>query len=521
MIKEIYKYADIKEKIIKAVDTLADPIKNTISPKGRNVIYEDENGVYNSSNDGATLAKLTEVEDPIENAIIGIIKGASLKTNSEVGDGTSTSILLSSILIKEGFKIIENGTNPMILKKKLELFRDIIIKEIKKQAIKVTNDDELLEIATVSANSDKEIAKDVVKAVKSAGLDGMIFLENNNVNKVEVIEDQGFFINSGLFLPELKNNKNTFSATYLNAPILVTDKRIYYKEEAETILKTVLMSGYKSVIIVAKDFIGQSVNYFVANHLGGNCNVLMVKVSESEVLEDLAVYLGTKVVTEKAGRIVDNLKIDDFVLCKKVFADVAKTIIQSNHVPNPQLALRIAAIRKELKKDKDNEELKTRLASITSGMVTIKIGASTPVEARERAFRFEDAINATRVAMRDGYLVGGGIALYNAFKAIKFPLELYDEGKLIKRFCEANIRQIALNCGEYPDNIIKDIDNSPKNHGYNALTGKIEDLLKVGVVDPYKVTEMVVNNSISVANEILSSEFLIINKIEKNGESKK
>lgn len=523
MNKEVFRFEDIKEKILHAVDLISDPVKETISPKGRNVLFEDSKGNFYSTNDGATIVKNITVKDKVENAIIEIVKASSLKTNSEVGDGTSTSILLSQILVKEGLKLVENGYNPMELKVKFNDFAGKLIKNLKKQAIKVKNDTDLYHIANISANNDEKIAKEVVQIIKTAGTDGMIFLEPNNKPETEIIEDTGFIVNSGLLAPELKNDPARFVATYKNVPVLITDKRLYYKAEAEEIMSAVLLAGHKQVVIVARDFLGESLSFFMANHLQGKISLLLVKDPDAtdvkaDALHDLADYLGGKVIMEKNGSLVSKLSIRDFVFADKVFADPVKTILTTKNPNGKALKNKISAIRNELKKDKDNKDFKKRLACLTNGMVTVKIGGRTGIEQTENMYRYEDSIHATRAAIKDGYLVGGGVAILNAYYDILYSLDP-ELVPTFKKFCQGNVRQIALNCGKHPEFILEQIKNDKnKNTGYNAMTDKIEDLLKSGVVDPFKVTENAVNNSVSITNQIISSNFLIVNDVEDNKE---
>lgn len=440
---------------------------------------------------------------------------------------TSTTILYSSILTKEGLKLVEEGENQMVVRDQYIKYGEKLKEKLKKRVKKIKNDEDLFFISKISANNDEDIARDVVRVVKAAGEDGMVFIEDNFSPNTEIVEDAGFVIDSGYFTSELITNKNRFTATYKDVPVLVTDKRLYYAEEAETILKTCLENGYRDVVIVAKDFIGEALPYFVANHQQGNMGILLVKQPKDDdgsILDDLAVYLGGKVVTEKTGSIVDNLSITDFCISPKVFADGVKTIIgRDKNEANANLTHRITALKKEIKKmgDKNSSEkkaLEKRLASLTNGMVTIKVGGRTPLEVREKIFRFEDAVNAARAAKKDGYLIGGGLSVYKAFRDCKFTGPV---GKIFQKMCEANIRQIAENSGLYPDNVIETINLAENdNIGYNALTGQYEDLLEAGVVDPYKVTEMAIDNAISIANIIITSRYLIVNDKENYGDSK-
>lgn len=520
MHNQVHKYSEIRPEIIKAVNIICDPIRGTMGPKGLNVIFERRDGVH-STNDGATIARGISVKNPIHSAIIEIIRSASLQTNSKVGDGTSTTALLSQVLIFEAFKLIDAGYNPTEVKKEYESFAKMLVEKLEKQVIKVKGDDDLLRIATISANNDEEIAKDVVNTVKVAGLDGMVFIEPHPRAdaKTEIVEDSGFIVNSGLFSPELRNSKTSMVSTMMKPLVFITDKRLYYPEEAETIMKVALMNGHKNLVVVARDFIGQAPNVFITNHAKGVINLILVKdpnVTENnnETLEDLAIYLGGTVVSDKVGRLVDNIDITNFCVAEKVYSDHQKTILATANPDNPDLAKRIKLIRSELKKA-DNEELKKRLASLTNGMVTIKVGALSPIELHEKIYRYEDAVNAVRAAVRDGYLVGGGIALKNAFRALQgVPDSMIKNA--FKKVCEANIRQIAENCGKHPDTIIEQIEaKGGKNVGYDALRDMVVDLLDAGVIDPYKVTETAIKSSVSVANQIITTNYLIVQNDEE------
>lgn len=534
--KLVYPYSEIRQKIVQAVDLLNDPIRQTLSPRGANVIYEDENGNPNITNDGYTIAKHLTVKDRVMNNIIEMMKAGSFRTNSSAGDGTSSTINMSSILIKEGLKLVEDGEwNRIELKKEYDNFATAMIEQLKKLKKPVKNDKDLYYIAKVSASGDEEIAQTIVKTVKTSGEDGMIFIEPANSVETSITEDTGYNIAAGMFTPELRNNAQAFSATYLDVPVLVTDKRLYYSQEAETILSTALKNGFKEVVIVAKDFIGEALPYFVANHTKGTVRVLLIKEPNVDknnglTLEDLAIYLGGQVVSEKNGSIVDNLTIDNFVMAKKVFADGFKTLIsRDKDEVNKGLTDRVAALKKELKKKGDLEdssvvELKERVASLTNGIVTVKVGGATPLEVNEKIFRYEDAVNATRAAMKDGYLVGGGISMLRAFRECKFKGEL---AKLFRKVGEANIRQIAENCGLNGDIVldtITELQGGDPDCGFNALTLQYDNMLDAGVIDPYKVSEQVIRNAVSVAGTIIGSGYMMVHDVKEedsNGKGKK
>lgn len=536
--KQVRHVSDIRDRIFAAVKTIADPIKQTLSPRGGNVLFHDVNGQVSVTNDGVTIAKNIQVKGQVESAVIDIIRHAALRTNAAAGDGTSTTVVLSSILIEEGFRLIENGWNCMDLKNEYDKFADAMVEQLGKLSKKAKNDKDLLYVATISSNNDTEIAENTVRTIKTAGEDGMVFIEPANRVETEIIEDSGFHVRAGMFAPELRNNDRTFAATYLDVPVLVTDKRLYYQQEAETILSVALKNGYKEVVIVAKDFIGEALPFFIANHTNEKSPIRVLLVKEPRAasdngvtLEDLAIYLGGKVVSDKSGNIVDTLTIDDFVMARRVYSDAVKTIISRNEdEKNKDLEARISGLKKEIKKKGDLEDsemdaLKERLASLTTGMVTIRVGGRTGLETNERIYRYEDAVNATRAAMREGYVVGGGLGMFQAFRNCNFKGDL---AKVYKKVGEANIRQIATNCGLSGDLVIDNILAMPRNQkdglviGFNAKTMNYDDLLEAGVVDPFKAEEMAIRNAVSVAGMIISSNYFVLNEEENEyGESTK
>lgn len=516
MNKKVYHFDEIYNKIESAVDIITKPIAQTLSPRGGNVIFEDDSGNQHVTNDGATLARTINVKDPIENAIIEIIKSSSLKTNLEAGDGTSSTVLMSSVLIKEGLRLVRDGHNQMDVRDELIKFADDMKKEVGKQTIKVKSDDEIKRIAKISANNDEAIAKDVVRIIKVVGNDGQVIIDRGFSPETEIIEDTGFIIKGGVFTPELANKQ--FQTAMKEVPVFITDKRIYYKSEAETILKTVMDAGYNEVVVVAQDFIGEALPYFVANHTNGKVRVMLIVEKKPEILEDLAIYLGGDVISDKKGSLVNNITIENFVLSKSVFSDPNKSIVsRDKKEKNPELDKRVAALRKELQRvgNKGSSEyatLEKRISSLTNGMVTIRVGGTTQIEIMEKIYRYEDAINAARCAVREGYLPGAGVAVFNAFQNINIKPEF---ARMFTLASEINVRQIAKNCGKNPDSIVEKYQlQAGKGFGYNAVTDKMEDMIKSGIIEPYLVTTQVIANAVSIANVIITSRYLIINDIE-------
>lgn len=519
MNKLTFKREEVLGKILSGLDFIAKPVISTLSPKGHNVLIELDNGDHLMTNDGVTIAKNISSKDQIEDTIIGIVKDASLRTNAEAGDGTTTTILLSQVLVKEALKLIDEGHSWIDVRNELNKFGEQIVKDVEKTKIVVKNDKGLMEIATTSANNDKEIAKYVMEAVSVAREDGMIFLEGNNKPGVtEVIKDLGFLIKSGVMYQELMQSGRP-AVIFKDTPVLLTDKKLYYSEEAETILRTAVKAGYKNVVIVARDFMGEALNTFIANHSKDVIQVMLVKDNnitdkDNPTLYDLATYIGAKVFTEKSGSLVNKLAPEDFTIATQVFSDVNKTLFTPKVSGGKELKDRIKLLKDELEKDKENKDVKNRLASLTTGVVTIKVGGQTPMEIREKVYRYEDAVNASRSAMRYGYLPGGGTSLLRAFRGIVGHASEYIP--MYKKYCESIIRQIAINCGKHEETIIEEVRKGKEGFGYNALTDKFEDLLKAGIVDPFQVIKLAVLNSISVTNIIISANHYIINDISED-----
>jgi chaperonin GroEL len=520
MFKKIYKYEDVKEEISKAVDIICDPVRQTLGPKGSNVLFEDNNGDQFVTNDGVTIARNISVEDPLQNAIIEVIKQPALRTNNVVGDGTSSTILFSRNLIKASMKLIDEGMNRMVLKESLLEMGEKIKTRLKANVKTIKGKTDMEMIARVSSNGDEVIAKDVVRVVSAAGEDGMVMIEPHNKTTTELVEEIGFNIESDpeTLHPFMKDG--SFNMMYNNVPVLVTDKMIYYKEEAETILSVAVEAGWDTVVVVARDFVDKAKNYFIANHKSNIIKVLLVKDKccterDNTSLEDLATYLGGKLFTDKTGQLVDKVEAKDFIMAKRVITNPVKTIMVGVKKTNSSLKALVKNIKEESDKDPDNKTLKKRLAALTSGTVTIKVGGHTPIETRERMFRYEDSVNATRAAIKDGYLVGGGLALWGSYDEQEHKQGAITGGmdNMAKILCQSSIKQLAENCGKHFETLLENI-HAKKGIGYNARTDSFSNLLKDGVIDPYKVTEMAIDNAISITIHLLTSGYIIVNDIE-------
>lgn len=523
MSKEIFKSLELEDKIFQAVDFISDPIAQTMSPQGGYVIYENAAGVQNYTKDGVTIARNISHDDPIVNQTLSIIRDSSLKTNIEAGDGTSSTVLMSGVLIKEGMRLLKNGWNPIDLRREFESFGKNLKDIISKQVNLIKTDADLLHIANVSSGNRKEISENTVKTIKITGKEGQVMIDPGYSLETTLVEDTGFVIDAGIFVQELAQNKS-FQVKYEDILFIVTDKRLYYDTDAEKILTVAKENGYKSIVIVAADFIGEALPFLVEQHQRGLMQVLLIKETKPEILNDLAIYLNTEVISDKSGTL-DNLSIEDFAVAKMVFSNQGKSIIsRDKSEKNSNIALRVKAIEKEMKdignKDSsDYKKLERRVASLTKGMVTIKVGGRTAQEVNEKIMTYEDAVNATRVSLISGYVIGGGVTMLNAWNKLSKKGMDTELLRLFDKYCHAIFNQVSTNCGINPEVNIERVKQSQEkngiNFGYNAVSNKIEDLLKAGVIEPFMVTTQVIDNSISIANIILTSKYRIINKIEK------
>lgn len=510
MKKLIYSYEEAKPHIINAVNIISDPVIQTLSPKGGNVLFEDETGMVTVTNDGVTVAKEIQSDHPLEDRIIDAIKFAAISSNREAGDGTTTATLLTKIGILGGMKLLDNGMSRLQFKELVLKVTDKLIKNLEQHKIEVNNDQQLYEVALISASGDEEIAKNVVEVIKNAGQEGMIMIDQNFKPETTIKIEPGFLLKKPLAYRELAQNRG-FASIMEDVPVLVTDKRLYYEQEAETILRTALESGYKKLVIVASDFIGKTPNFFLANHQAGAIELILIRENSGDVLEDLATYLGGSVVSEKSGSLVDNLSSEQFIRAAKVFASGNQSIFTSQKPDNEAVLERVKSLREEIDSTENSRELEERLASLTNGTVTIKVGGHSPLETQEKIARYDDSVRATRTAQKDGYVVGGGLTLLKLYNEKDWDI---NEIPFVKPYCEASVRQIAINSGEHADTVIKQTD-AKMNHGYNAKTAEYGNLLEAGVIDPYKVTEMAIKNSLSITASILTSGFFIVNDNEE------
>ena len=493
--------------IRKAVNRIADPVIQTLTPMGNNVMFEKD---FQSliTNDGASIAKLIDSEDEVEDSIIQMVKYGSLATNQIAGDGTSTTILFTKRLVDLGLDKIEAGTKPMILKREFTELKNSIV-ESAEQFKREVGDNTLFRVATISSGGDEVLAQNVVDIIDTAGLDGMVFINDSKNQFTKIIKDSGYNLDESMYDPVL-GNVTPGRADYRSPYVFITDKKLYHIEECKEILESAYKSGVRDLVIVARDFVGESAGFLIGNHMDEKVplNILMVKYTlpDNDFLPmyDLATYLGAKVVSEKGGSLKGKLTANNYTIVDRVYSVSNKTIFVAENKVNPELTLLVEDVRQKKEDNPEDSKLAKRLASLTTGTVTLEVGAPTGPELRELIYRYEDAINATRAAMRSGYVVGGGLTLYSSTR---------DLSELGKEFGLTSITQIAKNCGvQFQE------DKYSSTIGYNALTDTFSNLEEDGVIEPFDVFKHSVINAFSIAIAILTSGYFIVNRNEKKDE---
>lgn len=519
MAKQILYSEDARHKLLKGVNTLANAVKVTLGPKGRNVVLDKGYGAPTITKDGVTVAKDIEVEDKFENAGVELVKEVASKTNDDVGDGTTTATVLAQAIVTEGMKNVTAGANPVALKRGIDKCVDAIVKELKEKIAKPVEESEIADVAAISAN-DKEIGRKIADAMKEVGKDGVITVEESPTFGMEIETVQGMRFDKGYVSAYMVSNTERMEAEYADALILITDKKISSIHDILPLLEKVAQSGKKELVIIAEDLEGEALATLVVNKLRGTFNVLAVKAPgfgdrRKEMLADIAILTGGKFITEEVGRKLDSVELDDLGRAHKVIATKEFTTIVKGQGNENEIAERVAQIKKQIEQatsDFDKEKLQERLAKLAGGVAIIKVGAATETEMKEVKHRIEDAVGATKAAVEEGVVAGGGVALIRAVKALD-NLNLENEEKvavgILRRALEEPMRMIAQNAGVDGAVIVEEVKKNSGNHGYNAATGEYEDMVKAGIIDPAKVTRSALQNAASIAGMFLTTEAVI------------
>lgn len=520
MAKQIIFDEKARAALKRGVDALANTVKVTLGPKGRNVVLDKGYGAPTITKDGVSVAKEVELEDKFENIGAELVKEVASKTNDVAGDGTTTATILAQSIITEGLKIVEAGHNPLDIKRGIEKGVDAIVKEIKEKiATNIKSQSEREQVASISAN-DREIGAMIAQAMEKVGNDGVVTVEESQASTMDLEVVEGMQFDKGYLSPYMITNADRMKAEYADCYILITDKKISSAHDIVPVLEKVAQAGRKELVIIADDVDGEALATLVVNKLRGTFNTLAVKAPSfgdrrKAILEDIAVLTGGRVVTEDVGLKLEHVSIDDLGQAGKVIATKDATTIVNGKGEKKAIMDREAQIRKELEladSDFDKEKLQERLAKLVGGVAVIKVGAATETELKEKKDRIEDSLNATRAAIEEGIVPGGGVALIRALKALD-SVQVSTEEKfgldILRKAIEAPLKQIAENAGKEGAVIVERVKAEKGNVGYNAANDTFEDLVKAGIIDPAKVTRSALQNAASVAALFLTTEAVI------------
>jgi chaperonin GroEL len=526
MAKIIEYDAKAREKLKKGVDQLANAVKVTLGPKGRNVVIDKKFGSPLITKDGVTVAKEIDLEDPIENMGAQMVKEVASKTSDIAGDGTTTATVLAQAIYREGIKNVTAGVNPMALKRGIEKAVTAVVAEIRKQSKDVEGKQEIAQVGTVSANNDSTIGDLIADAMEKVGKDGVITVEEakSTDTTLEVVEGMQF--DRGYLSPYFITDADSMEAVMEDVMILIHDKKISSMKDLLPILEKVAQMG-KPMLIISEDVEGEALATLVVNKLRGTLKICAVKAPgfgdrRKAMLEDIAVLTGGKVISEELGFKLENTVISDLGKAKRITIDKDNTTIVEGAGSTEDIKGRIKSIKKQVEdstSDYDREKLQERLAKLAGGVAVINVGAATETEMKEKKARVEDALHATRAAVEEGIVPGGGVVLLRCLKVfdgLKLDGEEVIGGNIVKKALEEPIRQITNNAGVESSIVVNKVLAEKGNFGYNAETNEYGDMLKFGVIDPTKVTRSALENAASIAGLLLTTEAVITDKPEKD-----
>jgi chaperonin GroEL len=522
MAKDIKYSQKAREAILRGVDTLADAVKVTLGPRGRNVILEKTFGSPTITKDGVTVAKEIELEDKFENMGAQMVKEVASKTSDVAGDGTTTATVLAQAIYKEGSKLVAAGVNPMAIKRGLEKAVEAVVDELKKLSKPTKDQEEIAQVGTISANNDTTIGNIIAEAMNKVGKEGVITVEEAKSMETTLEIVEGMQFDRGYTSPYFVTDPEKMTVNLSNPYILLNEKKISGMKDLIPILEQIARMG-KPLLIIAEDVEGEALATLVVNKLRGTLQVAAVKAPgfgdrRKAMLEDIAILTGGKVISEDLGVKLENVTLNDLGTAKTLTIDKDNTTIVDGGGSRKDLEGRVKQIRAQIDEttsDYDREKLQERLAKLVGGVAVIHVGAATETEMKEKKARVEDALNATRAAVEEGIVPGGGVALLRAAKGLeKVKLEGEEQSgvTLVHRALEEPIRQIANNAGAEGSVVVEKVKDQKGGFGFNAETGKYEDLMKAGIIDPTKVTRFALQNASSVAALLLTTEAMIAEK---------
>src|SRR5574339_111948 len=526
MAKQIVYGEDSRQAILRGVNALADAVKVTLGPKGRNVVIDKKFGSPTITKDGVTVAKEIDLKDTLENMGAQMVREVASKTSDIAGDGTTTATVLAQAIFREGAKNVVAGANPMELKRGIEKAVEVVVNELKKQS-KPISGQAIAQVGTISANSDETIGKIIAEAMEKVGKDGVITVEEAKSMETSLEVVEGMQFDRGYLSPYFVTDPERMEVVLENPVILIHEKKISSMKDLLPLLEQVARAG-RPLVIIAEDVDGEALATLVVNKLRGTLQAVAVKAPgfgdrRKAMLEDIAILTGGRAITEDLGIKLENIQLQDLGRAKKVTIDKDNTTIVEGKGKGADIEGRVKEIRSQIEKttsDYDREKLQERLAKLVGGVAVIKVGAATETEMKEKKARVEDALHATRAAVEEGIVPGGGVALLWAQKALdKIKGSDADERTgvdIVRRALEEPIRWIAQNAGAEGSIVVGRVkDSKDKNFGYNAATDKFEDLVSAGVIDPTKVTRTALQNAASIAGLLLTTECVVVEKKEK------
>jgi len=519
--KDVKFAQDAREKMLRGVDILANAVRVTLGPKGRNVVIEKSFGAPRITKDGVTVAKEIELEDKFENMGAQMVREVASKTNDLAGDGTTTATVLAQAIVKEGAKSVAAGANPMDLRRGIDFAVNAIVEELKSKAQKIKSNDEIAQVGTISANGDTEVGAKLAEAMKKVGNEGVITVEESKSLETELDVVEGMQFDRGYLSPYFVTNAEKMVAELENPYILIHEKKLSGLQAMLPVLEAVVQSG-KPLLIIAEDVEGEALATLVVNKLRGGLKVAAVKAPgfgdrRKAMLEDIAVLTGGQTISEDLGIKLENVTLQMLGSAKKVTIDKENTTIVDGAGKKEDIEARVKQIKAQIEEttsDYDREKLQERLAKLAGGVAVLKVGGATEVEVKERKDRVDDALHATRAAVEEGIVPGGGVALLRASKVLEnLKVENDDQNvgiNIVRKALQAPARQIFNNAGEDGSVIVgKILDNSKYNYGYNAQTLEYGDLVAQGVIDPAKVVRCALQDAASVAGLLITTEAMV------------
>ena len=521
MAKDILYNWDAREGLKKGVDALANAVKVTLGPKGRNVIIDKKFGAPQITKDGVTVAKEIELKDAVENMGAQMVKEVASKTNDQAGDGTTTATVLAQVIFNTGLKNVTAGANPMDLKRGIDMAVAKVVESLKKQSEAIGDSHEKIEqVATISANNDKKVGEVIAEAMRRVKKEGVITIEEAKGTETNVKVVEGMQFDRGYISPYFVTDAEKMETVYENPFILIYDKKISNMKEFLPILEKVVQTG-RPLLVISEDVESEALATLVVNRLRGGLKIVAVKAPgfgdrRKEMLEDIAILTGGVVISEEKGFKLEDATVDMLGTAEKITVDKENTTIVSGKGNKEQIEARVAQIKAQIEKTKsdyDREKLQERLAKLAGGVAVIYVGAASEVEMKEKKDRFDDALHATRAAIEEGIIPGGGVGFIRSIPALdKLKPENEDQKvgiEIVRRALEEPLRQIVENAGKEGSVIVNAVKNGRTDYGYNARTGKFEKLIRAGVIDPTKVARVAIENAASISGMLLTTECVL------------